>query len=234
MKGLRYIYIIVAFFVCGLAQAQTDRTYIAAGNKLYRQGQFAQSEVMYRKAIDKNPRNPHAVYNLGNALLMQKKDSLALIQYQNAAKMETSKMRLAKSYHNMGVIFQSRQMYQEAIQAYEQALRNNSRDNETRYNLVLCKKQLKNNPPKNDRKNNKNKKNKNDKDKNKDKNKQDQNKDKNKDKDQQKKNQQNKNQMSKDNAEQLLNAAIQQEQATQQRMKKAMQQPRTRQLQKNW
>src|SRR5574344_1464169 len=117
MKGLRYIYIIVAFFVCGLAQAQTDRTYIAAGNKLYRQGQFAQSEVMYRKAIDKNPRNPHAVYNLGNALLMQKKDSLALIQYQNAAKMETSKMRLAKSYHNMGVIFQSRQMYQEAIQA---------------------------------------------------------------------------------------------------------------------
>src|SRR5574344_2133138 len=214
MKGLRYIYIIVAFFVCGLAQAQTDRTYIAAGNKLYRQGQFAQSEVMYRKAIDKNPRNPHAVYNLGNALLMQKKDSLALIQYQNAAKMETSKMRLAKSYHNMGVIFQSRQMYQEAIQAYEQALRNNSRDNETRYNLVLCKKQLKNNPPKNDRKNNKNKKNKNE--------------------DQQKKNQQNKNQMSKDNAEQLLNAGIQQEQATQQRMKKAMQQPRTRQLQKNW
>ena len=230
MKGLRYIFIIAVIFVCGLSQAQTDRAYISAGNRLYRQGQFAQSEVMYRKSLEKNPRNSHAVYNLGNALLMQKKDSLALIQYQNAAKLETSKIRLAKSYHNMGVIFQSRQMYQEAIQAYEQALRNNSLDDETRYNLVLCKKLLKQNSPKNDKNKDKNKKNKNDKNKQ-DKDKEKQEKDKNKE---QQKNQQPKNQMSKDNAEQLLNAAIQQEQATQQRMKKAMQQPRTRQLQKNW
>ncbi len=230
MKGLRYIFIIAVIFVCGLSQAQTDRAYISAGNRLYRQGQFAQSEVMYRKSLEKNPRNSHAVYNLGNALLMQKKDSLALIQYQNAAKLETSKIRLAKSYHNMGVIFQSRQMYQEAIQAYEQALRNNSLDDETRYNLVLCKKLLKQNSPKNDKNKDKNKKNKNDKNKQ-DKDKEKQDKDKNKE---QQKNQQPKNQMSKDNAEQLLNAAIQQEQATQQRMKKAMQQPRTRQLQKNW
>ena len=46
--------------------------------------------------------------------------------------------------------------------------------------------------------------------------------------------QQPKDQMSKENAEQLLNAAIQEEKATQQRMKKAMQQPRSRKLQKNW
>jgi Ca-activated chloride channel family protein len=40
--------------------------------------------------------------------------------------------------------------------------------------------------------------------------------------------------MSKDNAEQLLNAAMQQEKQTQDRMKKAMQQPQRRQLNKNW
>ena len=40
--------------------------------------------------------------------------------------------------------------------------------------------------------------------------------------------------MSRDNAEQLLNAAMQEEQATQQRLKKAMQQPQSRRLQKNW
>ena len=40
--------------------------------------------------------------------------------------------------------------------------------------------------------------------------------------------------MSKENAEQLLNAAMQQEKQTQDRMKKAQQQPRRRQLQKNW
>ena len=40
--------------------------------------------------------------------------------------------------------------------------------------------------------------------------------------------------MSKENAEQLLNAATQEEKATQQRLKKAMQQPSRKQLQKNW
>jgi Ca-activated chloride channel family protein len=40
--------------------------------------------------------------------------------------------------------------------------------------------------------------------------------------------------MSKENAEQLLNAAMQQEKETQERMKKAQQQPQRRNIQKNW
>ena len=34
-------------------------------------------------------------------------------------------------------------MYGDAIEAYKEALRNNPRDNETRYNLELCKRQQK-------------------------------------------------------------------------------------------
>ena len=45
-------------------------------------------------------------------------------------------------------------MYGEAIKAYEQSLRNNPKDNETRYNLALCKRLQK----KQDNKNNQNKK----------------------------------------------------------------------------
>ena len=40
--------------------------------------------------------------------------------------------------------------------------------------------------------------------------------------------------MSKENAEQLLNAAMQQEKQTQDRLKKAQQQPQRRQVLKNW
>ena len=40
--------------------------------------------------------------------------------------------------------------------------------------------------------------------------------------------------MSKENAEQMLNAAIQEEKQTQERMKKAQQQSNRRSLQKNW
>jgi Ca-activated chloride channel family protein len=40
--------------------------------------------------------------------------------------------------------------------------------------------------------------------------------------------------MSRENAEQMLNAAIQEEKQTQERMKKAQQQPNRRRLEKNW
>ncbi|MFW9607085.1 MAG: tetratricopeptide repeat protein [Prevotella sp.] len=234
MRGLKYIFILIALFVSSAAFAQADRQYIRNGNKLFHQQNYAKAEVEYRKAISKNPNNSQAIYNLGNALLMQQKDSAATSLFQKSGKIEKSKIRKAMSYHNIGVICQKHQMYGEAINAYKEALRNNPNDNETRYNLALCKKLLKNQPKDKNKQNNK-QKDKNNKDKNKkDKNKDKQN-NKNKDQDKQdKKQQQPKDRMSKDNAEQLLNAAMQEEKATQQRISKAMQQAGSRKLQKNW
>ena len=234
MRGLKYIFILIAIFASSAAFAQADRQYIRNGNKLFHQQNYAKAEVEYRKAISKNPNNSQAIYNLGNALLMQQKDSAATSLFQKSGKIEKSKIRKAMSYHNIGVICQKHQMYGEASNAYKEALRNNPNDNETRYNLALCKKLLKNQPKDKNKQNNK-QKDKNNKDKNKkDKNKDKQN-NKNKDQDKQdKKQQQPKDRMSKDNAEQLLNAAMQEEKATQQRISKAMQQAGSRKLQKNW
>ena len=231
MRYLKYIFLCMMMVIGGLnMMAQSDRNLIRSGNRLFREQNYAKAEVEYRKAISKNPNNAQAVYNLGNALMAQQKDSAAIEQFTKAGKMETSPVRRAKSYHNIGTICQKTRLYSEAIGAYQEALRDNPNDNETRYNLALCKRLLKNQPQQN-------KQNKNNKDKNKD-NKKDENKDKNKnkdkDKDKQSQQKQPKEQMSKDNAEQLLNAAMQEEKATQQRLKKAMQQPKNRRLQKNW
>ena len=205
------------------SNAQTDRQYVRQGNKLYRAGDFANAEVSYRKAVEKNPRNPQAAYNLGNALMAQKKDSAAIEQFQNAAKLETNPMRKYRAFHNMGVICQGHKMYGEAIEAYKNALRLNPEDNETRYNLVLCKHQK--NKQDQNQQNQQQQQKQDKKDEKKDQDKQDQNKDKQKEQ---------KPQMSKDNAEQLLNAAMQQEKQTQDRLKKAQQQPQRRQVLKNW
>ena len=236
MRYLRYI-LVFALMVLGLAKvgAQNDRNFIRQGNRAYHKQKWAAAETQYRKAISKNQKNAQAVYNLGCALMMQQKDSMAMIQFENASKLETNKMRRARSYHNMGVVMQQHQQYAQAIGCYE-----NAQDNATRYNLALCKKLLKN-----QKQNKQNDKNKNKKDKNKDKNKDNQNKDQNKGKNkndknknnQNKNNQQNQNnqdKMSKDNAEQLLNAAIQQEKDTKRKMQKAMSQPRRKQYEKNW
>ena len=208
-------------------QAQSDRQLIRQGNKQYRKGNVAEAEVSYRKAVERNERNPQANYNLGNSLMAQRKDSLAITQLEKAAKLETNPLRRAQAYHNMGVICQQHRMFGEAIEAYKEALRNNPADHETRYNLELCKRQQKEQQQDQNQQNKDNKDNKDKQDQQKQEQKQDQQK-----QDQQQ--QQQKPQMSKENAEQLLNAAMQEEKQTQERMKKAQQQPQKRRLEKNW
>ena len=112
-----------------------------------------------------------------------------------------------------------------AIKCYQEALRLNPNDNETRYNMILCKKLMKNqNQPQQNQNKNQNDKNKKNQEQNK------------KDQEQQKQdnNQQKQEKISKDNAERMLDAADQQEKATRKKMEKAMSQPQRRNLQKNW
>lgn len=215
---------IMLLLVTMTAFSQTDRQFIRQGNKQFHRGDYPNAEVSYRKAIEKNPKNPQAAFNLGNALMAQKKDSAAIVQFENASRLETNPLRKAQSYHNMGVICQSHKMYGEAIEAYKNALRLNPDDDETRYNLVLCKhqKQKQDQNRQNQQKNDDQKK-----DDKKDQQKQEENKDK-------KQQEQPKPQMSKENAEQLLNAAIQNEKQTQDKLKKAQQHPQRRNIQKNW
>ena len=217
--------VLLLLFAATAVVAQTDRQYVTSGNKLFRNGQFDQAEVAYRKAIEKNPRNPQAHYNLGNALMAQKKDSAAVQSLQKSTELETSKIRKAMAFHNMGVVCQQHKMYGEAIEAYKSALRLNPKDDATRYNLELCKRQQKNQQnQKNQNQQDKDKKDKNGKDKKNDRQKNDK----------QDQNKKKENKMSKENAEQMLNAAMQQEKSTQQRIKKAMQRPRSAKLDKEW
>lgn len=207
--------------------AQGDRQFVRQGNRLFAQGKYAEAEVSYRKAIGKQPANGVAHYNLGCALQKQQKDSLALTQYEQAAQTLKGNTRRARAYHNMGTVLQHNHDYAKAIEAYKNALRLNPKDEQTRYNYVQCKRllqqqqQQKNNQKQNQGKN-KNKNNKNQ-----------QNQQKQQDKQQQDKKRQQQEQMSRQNAEQMLNAAIQQEQQTQQRLKRAMRQP-GKKLDKNW
>ena len=189
--------------------AQNDRDHIRKGNRFYRSGAIEQAEVEYSKALTKKDDNPQALYNLACTYMQQNKDSLAAVYFDKASNAETSKFRKSKSFHNAGVIYQRHQMYAEAIKAYEQSLRLNPNDNETRYNLVLCKRNQKNQPQENKQKQQK------------------------KQKKEQKK-EQPKDQMSKDNAEQLLQAAMQEEKNTQHKLQKIKSQTQRKSLQKNW
>ena len=228
-----YFILLMLLTVSAVAFGQKpDRDYLRSGNKLYKDSLFVKAEVDYRKALEVNPKSSAAMYNLGNALLMQQKAQEAMEQYQAASRLEKDKAKLAQIYHNMGVILQSSKKLPECIEAYKESLRNNPHDNETRYNLALAQKQLKDQQQnQNQDKQQEQKQDQKQDEQQQNKDQQDQDK-----KDQQQNNQQqqqNQNEMSKENAEQLLNAAMQDEKNVQDKVKKQIQ-IQGKKLDKDW
>lgn len=217
-----------------LAQQKTDRDYLRSGNKLYNDSLFIKAEVDYRKALEVNPKSTDAMFNLANALLMQQKAKEAMEQYQSVSKIEKDKEKLAQIYHNMGVILQSSKQLPQCIEAYKESLRNNPKDDETRYNLALAQKQLKDQQQdqQNQDQQQQQQEQKEDKqEQNKDQQEQEQ-KDQQQQQNQQQQ-QQNKNEMSKENAQQLLNAVMQDEKNVQDKVKKQLQ-IQGKKLEKDW
>jgi tetratricopeptide (TPR) repeat protein len=145
------------------------RENVREGNALYNQLKFKEAEVAYKKGLSKNPNYPTASYNLGNAIYQQNRNKEAVSQFELVEKTFNSKLNKAEAYHNMGNSFMKEKQYDKAVEAFKNAMRNNSKDDETRYNLALAQKLLKNqqqdNKDNKDNKNNKDNKDNKDKDK---------------------------------------------------------------------
>ena len=137
------------------------------GNELYNQLKFEEAEIAYKKALDKNPNYAKASYNLGNTIYQQNKNKEAIFQYDLADKIAPNKMSKAEIFHNVGNSFMKEKQYDKAVDAFKNSMRNNSKDEETRYNLAMAQKLLKDQQDK-DNKDNKDKKDDNKDDKNKD------------------------------------------------------------------
>lgn len=212
---------------------KTARDYLRSGNKLYQDSLFVKAEIDYRKALEQDPKSTDAMYNLGNALLMQQKAKEAMEQFEAASRLEKDKERLAQIYHNMGVILQSSKQYPQCIEAYKQSLRNYPHDDETRYNLALAQKLLKDQEQQQQNQDQQNQEQQQDQQKD-DKDQQKDQQDQNQQQQQQQQNQQqHQDQLSKENAEQLLNAVMQDEKNVQDKVKKAIQ-VRGKKLEKDW
>ena len=229
----RGIVILGLVLVSAMAYGQkNERGYLRSGNKLYKDSTFVKAEVDYRKALELEPKSTDAIYNLGNSLLMQQKAKEAMEQYEAASRLEKDKMKLAQIYHNMGVILQSSKQLPQCIEAYKEALRNNPKDNETRYNLALAQKQLKDQQQQQQNQDQQQEQKQDQKQDEKEQNK-DQQDQQQKDQQQNQQQQQQQNQMSRENAEQLLRAAMQDEKNVQDKVKKGIR-VEGRKLEKDW
>ena len=245
--------IFICCTLCGTAQQMTEQDYIRSGNKLYADSLFEKAEVEYRKALEIDPASTDALYNLGNALFNQinqtpAKAGESLEQYKTAAKLETDKERLAQIYHNMGVLLYLGEQYGESVAAYKEAMRNNPHDDETRYNLAKAMYMNRQQEQQQDQQNQEQEQEQ-QQEQQQQQNEQQQQEQQNKEQQQEKQNQeqqneqqqeqesqqqQNEEQISKENAEQILNALMQDEKDIQEKQKKMMQQQQGKTLDKDW
>lgn len=201
------LFILAAIYTFPLI-AQVESPNVRSGNKVYKTGKYTDAEIAYRKGLEKNPKSFEANYNLGNALFKQGKFSDALEQYKTSLALETTnKAKIAATYHNTGNALLSEQKIQESIDAYKLALKANPKDNETRYNLAYAQTLLKQQQQ--------------------DKDKEQEKKEQEKEQDKEQKEQENQpppkpkqSEMTKENAQQILDALMQDEKNTLEKAKK--------------
>lgn len=148
----RVLFTIIFLGSFSLLFAQKEAPDVRKGNRAYSKENYTEAEVNYHRALDKNNQSFEGHFNLGDALYKQGKFEEALKQYLTAEKqlkandkMHKDKIhnRLADTYHNIGNTMYMQQQYNQAINAYQQSLRYNPKDNDTRYNLVKAMQQLK-------------------------------------------------------------------------------------------
>lgn len=122
--------------------ARLAKKYMQQAEEALEEKDPVSAEAYYRQAIDKDPSNAEARYNLGNLYYNKEILSGAVERHNQSAKVAEEKSLKHNSFHNQGNSFMKVKMYREAVEAYKNALRNNPDDEETRYNYALAKKLL--------------------------------------------------------------------------------------------
>jgi Ca-activated chloride channel family protein len=228
-----------------VANAQTDKKYIRKGNREYEKDKFAESEISYRKAIDKNKQSPDAVFNVGDALYKQKKYEEAGKQFVENINQNDDNVKKSTGYYNLGNSLLNANKIEESIDAYKNSLKLNPKNKEAKYNLSYAQDLLK---KQQEQQKKQQQQDKNKQDQNKDKNKQDQKKDQD-DKNKDQKNDQDKNkdqkqdqqqqqpqkgEISREDAQRLLNSLANDEKNVQEKVKLAKANKAKVRTVKNW
>lgn len=145
-------YLLSLFIICisisSFAQNNTEEALVSTkkandfvyqANELVTKDDYITAEMEYRKAISTQPNYTTGTYNLGNSYYKKGKFDEALYRHQQAAKQATTKAQKHKAFHNIGNILMQNKNCKAAAEAYKNALRNNPKDEETRYNFALAK-----------------------------------------------------------------------------------------------
>ncbi|MDA0890110.1 MAG: tetratricopeptide repeat protein [Bacteroidetes bacterium] len=234
---MRKLVFIIFFLMSFISFAQNKKSFLRDGNKLYADSSYNESEIQYRKSLEKDQNYFKASFNLADAIYKQGRYEEASALFSALKDNAPTETDLAKVYHNLGNSLFKQQKLEEAITAYKSALRITPNDEQTRHNLALSKKQKQQQEQQNKDKKEDQKENKDGEQKEEQKeNQQQENKEnqQKKNEEQQKQPKEKKEEMSKEDAEKMLQAIEQQEKDLQQNLQKKKVKGKRVQVLKDW
>ena len=236
-------YLIYSLFAYGSPLVKSINEHLISGNGLHNDSLYDDAMIEYGRAYSMDTTNAVSTYNNGTNLLLMNyqdiksgntqeamiNDTLIHMRYLEAQRMllkstveskeNEDKEMLAKSSHNLGLTYHHRELLKEAESAYKEALRNDPKNENTRYNLAVVQYLLKQNQNQQQEQQNQ------------DKEQQQQNQ--NQQQEQQNQNQQ-QQQDKKENYERMLEALMQDEKELRDEMEKKAAQGIKIDLEKNW
>ena len=142
MKYLIYIVSVLLTFCMVDASAQSEKKLVREGNRDYDEGNFAEAEVEYRKALDDNPNYYKGKFNLGDAMYNQENFEESGKIFNELAEANLSPEQKSKVHYNQGNNLMKGQKYGEAVEAFKKSLRLNPSDYDAKYNLEYARKKL--------------------------------------------------------------------------------------------
>ena len=159
MKRLIILIAIVLLPAVMQAQNSATRKLLREGNRMYKKEKYDKAETSYRKALARDTTSSTAQYNLGNSLYRRSQKSKDEAYYDEAIKHYSSAIEDPKikeknkshAYHNRGNSHlqkgllnqeQAMESFQHAVSDYQEALKIDPKNKDTKYNLSLAKKLL--------------------------------------------------------------------------------------------
>lgn len=118
--------------------AQHPNGKIRKGNTAYKDSSYSDAEQLYREALMKDQSSYEASFNMADAIYKQERYSEANSLFKALSEKTDDKIKKSESYHNLGNSLLKEQKLDEAIEAYKNALRNNPKDLDTKYNLAYA------------------------------------------------------------------------------------------------
>jgi Ca-activated chloride channel homolog len=134
---------IIVVLLCLMSSAwASPRREVKAGNGAAKIGNAADALTHYRRALDQRADTSVVLYDVGNVLYQQGEFDKAGQAYMGSLIGPQSKRNQSQSFYNIGNSYFEKQKYDTAMAAYIEALKRNPTDKDAKYNLELTRRML--------------------------------------------------------------------------------------------